>query len=112
MFNFYHFYNLTFLLSRTTPRKSVWQGQAFDTDPGSANSVAYSPTPCLKIRGMFEEGARPAVANAAKEAILSKIAHRCRILHCQAEPNSGVVYMKCGDEEDASVAFKNLHGWW
>lgn len=61
---------------------------------------------------MFEEGARPAVATAAKEAILSKIAHRCRILHCQAEPNSGVVYMKCGDEEDASVAFKNLHGWW
>lgn len=96
----------------SSPRRGVWQGQAFDTDPGSANSVAYSPTPCLKVRGMLEEGASAGAAAAAREAVLSKIAHRCRILHCQPEVTSGVVYLKCGDMEDASVAFKNLHGWW
>ncbi|XP_050305727.1 LEM protein 2-like isoform X2 [Anthonomus grandis grandis] len=93
-------------------RKGVWQGQAFDTDPGSANSMTFSPTPCLKIRGMLEEGAAPVTATAARDAVLSKVAHRCHVLHCQAEVASGVVYLKCGDEEDANVAFKNLHGWW
>ncbi|KAF7264083.1 hypothetical protein GWI33_000663 [Rhynchophorus ferrugineus] len=51
-------------------------------------------------------------ATAAREAVLSKVAHRCRILHCQAEASSGCVYLKCGDAQDAAVAFKNLHGWW
>ncbi|KAL1502130.1 hypothetical protein ABEB36_007322 [Hypothenemus hampei] len=99
-------------LCGNSPRKSVWQGQAFDTDPGAANSVAFSPTPCLKIRGMFEEGAGKPVAMTVREAVLSKIGHQCRILHCQAEVSSGVVYLKCASEEDAAIAFKNLHGWW
>ncbi|XP_019769526.1 inner nuclear membrane protein Man1 isoform X2 [Dendroctonus ponderosae] len=99
-------------MTGNSPRKGVWQGQAFDTDPGAANSLTHAPTPCLKIRGMLEEGAGPLAATAARDAVLSKIAHRCRILHCHAEVQCGVVYLKCGNEDDASVAFKNLHGWW
>lgn len=94
-----------------SPRKSAWQGQAFDTHPGSANSPAYPPTPCLKVRGMVGEGAG-LNATAAREAVLSKVAHRCRILHCQAEVSSKCVYLRCADAQDAAIAYKNLHGWW
>ncbi|XP_060533483.1 inner nuclear membrane protein Man1-like isoform X2 [Cylas formicarius] len=88
-----------------------WQGQAFETQVGSVNSLNCSPTPCLKIRGMFSDG-EVANAKSAREAVLSKCAHRCRILHCQAEPSSGCVYLKAADTQDAAVAYRNLHGWW
>lgn len=41
---------------QSTPRRNnkVWQGQAFDTMTGSPNSPPCSPTPCLKIRHMFD----------------------------------------------------------
>nr|CAD7204768.1 unnamed protein product [Timema douglasi] len=35
-------------------RNKTWQGQAFDTMAGSPNSLPISPTPCLKIRHMFD----------------------------------------------------------
>lgn len=35
-------------------RRKVWQGQAFETIEGSVNSLSCSPTPCLKIRHMFD----------------------------------------------------------
>lgn len=35
-------------------KRKVWQGQAFETQEGSVNSLAVSPTPCLKIRHMFD----------------------------------------------------------
>lgn len=42
----------------TTPvgskKTKVWQGQAFETMEGSVNSLTCSPTPCLKIRHMFD----------------------------------------------------------
>lgn len=41
--------------SATSSKKSkVWQGQAFETMEGSVNSLTCSPTPCLKIRHMFD----------------------------------------------------------
>lgn len=41
---------------QSAPRRNnkVWQGQAFDTMTGSPNSPPCSPTPCLKIRHMFD----------------------------------------------------------
>lgn len=44
------------LSEQSTPRRNnkVWQGQAFDTMTGSPNSPPCSPTPCLKIRHMFD----------------------------------------------------------
>jgi len=35
-------------------KPKVWQGQAFETMEGSVNSLPCSPTPCLKIRHMFD----------------------------------------------------------
>jgi membrane protein Man1 len=41
--------------SSPVPKMSkVWQGSAFETMEGSVNSPACSPTPCLKIRHMFD----------------------------------------------------------
>lgn len=93
-----------------SPRSKTWQGQAFETQVGSVNSLPCSPTPCLKIRGMVDEGDRN--FHTIREAVLSKCAHQCRILHCVVEPTSKCVYLKCADTSDAAVAYRNLHGWW
>ena len=38
-----------------SPKMSkVWQGSAFETVDGSVNSPHFTPTPCLKIRHMFD----------------------------------------------------------
>ncbi|VEN62206.1 unnamed protein product, partial [Callosobruchus maculatus] len=91
-----------------------WQGQAFETDAGAVNSLPCSPTTCLKVRGITEEGggASKARLDEAREAVLSKCAHRCRILHCQADQNTACVYLKCATTGDAAIAYRNLHGWW
>lgn len=59
---------------------------------------------------MVDEGDRN--FHTIREAVLSKCAHQCRILHCAVEPNSACVYLKCADTSDAAVAYRNLHGWW
>lgn len=38
----------------SSKKPKVWQGQAFETMEGSVNSLTCSPTPCLKIRHMFD----------------------------------------------------------
>ncbi|XP_018561720.1 inner nuclear membrane protein Man1 [Anoplophora glabripennis] len=93
-----------------SPRNKSWQGQAFETQVGSVNSLPCSPTPCLKIRGMVEDGDRN--THIIREAVLSKCAHHCRILHCAVDTSSNCVYIKCADPKDAAVAYRNLHGWW
>ncbi|XP_064214672.1 inner nuclear membrane protein Man1 isoform X2 [Tribolium castaneum] len=93
-----------------TSKNKSWQGQAFETQVGSVNSLPYSPTPCLKIRGMVEDGDRN--THVIKKAVLSKCAQQCRILHCVVDTNSNCVYLKCAEPSDAAVAYRNLHGWW
>ncbi|XP_044261272.1 inner nuclear membrane protein Man1-like isoform X2 [Tribolium madens] len=93
-----------------TSKNKSWQGQAFETQVGSVNSLPCSPTPCLKIRGMVEDGDRN--THVIKKAVLSKCAQQCRILHCVVDTNSNCVYLKCADTSDAAVAYRNLHGWW
>nr|CAI5841633.1 unnamed protein product [Callosobruchus analis] len=82
--------------SPNTAGPASWQGQAFETDAGAVNSLPCSPTTCLKVRGITEEGggASKARLDEAREAVLLKCAHRCRILHCQADQNTGCVYLK------------------
>nr|CAH7749777.1 unnamed protein product [Callosobruchus chinensis] len=100
--------------SPSTVGPASWQGQAFETEAGAVNSLPCSPTTCLKVRGITEEGggASKARLDEAREAVLSKCAHRCRILHCQADQNTSCVYLKCASTGDAAVAYRNLHGWW
>lgn len=38
----------------SSKKPKIWQGQAFETMEGSVNSLTCSPTPCLKIRHMFD----------------------------------------------------------
>lgn len=91
-------------------RSKSWQGQAFETQVGSVNSLQCSPTQCLKIRGMVQEAERN--LHTIREAVLSKCAHNCKILHCAVDPNSKCVYLKCVDQNDAAIAYRSLHGWW
>ncbi|XP_049825113.1 inner nuclear membrane protein Man1 isoform X3 [Aethina tumida] len=95
---------------QSSPRNKSWQGQAFETQVGSVNSLPCSPTPCLKIRGMVEDGDRN--THTIREAVLSKCAHQCRILHCAVDTASNCVYLKCADQSDAAKAYMSLHGWW
>ncbi|RZB39346.1 inner nuclear membrane protein Man1, partial [Asbolus verrucosus] len=95
--------------SLSTSKNKSWQGQAFETQVGSVNSLPCSPTPCLKIRGMVEEGDRN--THVIKKAVLSKCAQQCRILHCAIDTSTNCVYLKCADPSDAAVAYRNLHGW-
>lgn len=94
----------------SSPRPKTWQGQAFETQVGSFNSPPWSLTPCLKIRGMVDDNDRN--YHSIREAVLSKCAHQCRILHCAVDASSKCVYLKCADEKDANTAYRNLHGWW
>lgn len=98
------------LNTSSSPRSKTWQGQAFETQVGSVNSLPCSPTPCLKVRGMVDDNERnyPAI----REAVLSKCAHQCRILHCGVDNATKCVYLKCADQTDAAIAYRNLHGWW
>ncbi|PNF22452.1 hypothetical protein B7P43_G15419 [Cryptotermes secundus] len=104
---------------QSTPRRNnkVWQGQAFDTMSGSPNSPPCSPTPCLKIRHMFdpdmEFGDEWPVR--VQDAILEKCAEEGVVaLHISVDSASreGCVYLKCASQEDAGHAYRALHGWW
>ncbi|OXU26861.1 hypothetical protein TSAR_010602 [Trichomalopsis sarcophagae] len=100
-----------------TPKMSkVWQGSAFETMEGSVNSPACSPTPCLKIRHMFDPDVEfeEDWETKVKDAILEKCGESVKILHIKVDRGSreGCVYMKCMSQEDAGKAYKALHGCW
>ncbi|XP_054712466.1 inner nuclear membrane protein Man1-like isoform X2 [Uloborus diversus] len=93
----------------------VWQGQAFNS-LGKGKNATYSPTPCLKIRNMFdpevEYGDEWQVS--IQDAILEKCEGNDGIHHIafDTSSNEGCVYMLCSSSEAAGKAFNALHGWW
>ncbi|XP_014608795.1 PREDICTED: inner nuclear membrane protein Man1 isoform X2 [Polistes canadensis] len=97
-------------------KSKVWQGQAFETMEGSVNSLTCSPTPCLKIRHMFDPDAENDDNWEIKiqDAILEKCGEGVQILHIRVDRGSreGCVYMKCTSQRDAGKAYRALHGWW
>ncbi|KAK2585887.1 hypothetical protein KPH14_010475 [Odynerus spinipes] len=102
--------------SSLNKKSKVWQGQAFETMEGSVNSLTCSPTPCLKIRHMFDPDAENDDNWEIKvqDAILEKCGENVKILHIRVDRGSreGCVYMKCISQEDAGKAYRALHGWW
>ncbi|XP_013184547.1 inner nuclear membrane protein Man1 [Amyelois transitella] len=100
--------------ARTSPKRSdAWQGQAFETQEGSVNNLTVSPTPCLKIRYMFDKNdTNPNLRNVIQDAILEKCGERCNILHIDIERSSCCVYVKCMSPTDAGIVYRSLHGWW
>lgn len=99
--------------SHSSPKRSTsWQGQAFETQEGSVNNLTVSPTPCLKIRHMFEKNdTNPNLRTVIQDVILEKC-DSCNILHIDIERTSCCVYVKCATPTDAGIVYKSLHGWW
>nr|XP_031826079.1 inner nuclear membrane protein Man1 [Nomia melanderi] len=97
-------------------KSKVWQGQAFETMEGSVNSLTCSPTPCLKIRHMFDVDVEfeDDWETKVQDAVLEKCGEGVKILHIRVDRGSreGCVYMKCMSQEDAGKAYRALHGCW
>ncbi|CAK1599141.1 unnamed protein product [Parnassius mnemosyne] len=94
-------------------RSAAWQGQAFETQEGSVNNLTVSPTPCLKIRHMFDKNdSNPNLRSVIQDAILEKCDEKCNILHIDIERASCCVYVKCATPIDAGIVYRSLHGWW
>ncbi|KAJ8733094.1 hypothetical protein PYW08_001392 [Mythimna loreyi] len=98
----------------SSPKRSAsWQGQAFETQEGSVNNLVVSPTPCLKIRHMFDKNDDNSLLRVKiQDAILEKCDTHCNILHIDIDRTSCCVYVKCASPADAGVVYRSLHGWW
>ncbi|KAG8231856.1 hypothetical protein J437_LFUL015121, partial [Ladona fulva] len=100
-----------------TQKRKVWQGQAFETMEGSVNSLPCSPTPCLKIRHMFDPEIEYGEAwiTATEDAVLEKCEESgAAVVHVAVDRSSteGCVYIKCASCADAGRAYRGMHGWW
>ncbi|XP_074646708.1 inner nuclear membrane protein Man1-like [Tubulanus polymorphus] len=101
-----------------TAGRRVWQGQAFGEHADNSNAIPYSPTPCLKVRSMFDQEMEYGEDwhIYIQDAILEKCFPTCPdgIVHIAVDKNSneGCVYIKCSSCEAAGRCFKSLHGWW
>lgn len=100
----------------SSPKPKTWQGEAFETSKDTINVPATSPTPCLKIRHMFDPK-KEMGANDWVTGVSDAILERCegvKIVHImvdEANPE-GCVYMKCASTEDAGKAYRKIHGAW
>jgi len=94
-----------------------WQGSAFNR---KNDKLMHSPTPCLKIRNMFDledfENDRSLTAkihnNIIEKCMLNNI-HRA-ILHIAVDKKSkeGCVYVKCVNNDAAGSVYETLNGTW
>jgi hypothetical protein len=99
-----------------------WQGDAFNR----CEKLTHSPTPCLKIRNMFDPldmTNDPFLATKIHNDILDKFS--CNsifnkdsannfILHisCDKKSKEGCVYIKCKSNEAAGKIYQTLNGTW
>ncbi|CAB4002052.1 inner nuclear membrane Man1-like, partial [Paramuricea clavata] len=95
----------------------VWQGTAFENFTTAVNPPLISPTPCLKIRNMFE----PVMETQdqwhvfIQDAILEKCTEKeAAIVHISVDKasNEGCVYVKCANHRSSGAAFRAIHGCW
>lgn len=101
---------------QSSPKPKTWQGEAFETSKDNMNTPATSPTPCLKIRHMFNpkfETEDDDWVTVVKDAILERC-EGINIVHMSVDEASpdGCVYIKCASTEDAGKAFRKIHGAW
>ena len=97
-----------------------WQGDAFN----KSEKLMNSPTPCLKIRNMFDTflmNSDSQMAIKIHNDILekcsisnSKFGNNFSILHisCDKKSKEGCVYVKCASNEAAGHVYQNLNGTW
>ncbi|XP_023295000.2 inner nuclear membrane protein Man1 [Lucilia cuprina] len=91
-------------------KKKHWQSPAFD----NVNKISDPPTPCLKIRHMFDaaEANLPDLKQNIIESILEKVGPQCRIYDIQLDRQSCCVYIRCASEKDAGIVHNEINGWW
>lgn len=87
-----------------------WQGPAFDKQ----NKIKDPPTPCLKIRQMFDkyDVNDPTLKQVIQDAIIAKVGNTCRIYDVQLDTGSCCVYVRCVSEQDAGMVHDEINGWW
>ncbi|KFB51660.1 AGAP007422-PA-like protein [Anopheles sinensis] len=87
-----------------------WQSPAFD----NSNKIHDPPTPCLKIRQMFDkyEVNDPNLKTIVQDAILEKVGSRCKIYDIQLDRSSCCVYVRCATAKDAGIVHDEINGWW
>ncbi len=94
-----------------------WQGDAFNR----SDKLAHSPTPCLKIRNMFDSSLienDPLLSIRIHNDILEKCSvcsnNMATILHiiCDKKSKEGCVYIKCSSNEAAGFVYQILNGTW
>lgn len=87
-----------------------WQSPAFD----KSNKITSPPTPCLKIRQMFDkyEAANPNLRRIIADAILEKVGPMCKIYDILLEPQACCVYVRCATAKDAGIVHDEINGWW
>lgn len=105
----------TMAWNRNLEKKDVglvkkWQSPAFD----NSNKIANPPTPCLKIRHMFDasEVDQANLKQSIVESIIEKVGPRCKICDVQLDIQSCCVYIRCATEEDAGMIHNEINGWW
>jgi len=101
---------------QSSPKPKTWQGEAFETSKDNMNTPSISPTPCLKIRHMFNpknETDDDDWVTVVKDAILERC-EGINIVHISVDEASsdGCVYIKCASTEDAGKAYCKIHGAW
>lgn len=93
-----------------------WQGSAFNRN----EKIASFPTPCLKIRNMFNFQMLDMDSNLPRK-IHNDILSKClannenkTILHisCDKKSKEGCVYVKCVSNEAAGSVYQSLDGSW
>jgi len=93
-----------------------WQGDAFNR----TDKLAHSPTPCLKIRNMFDTSS---IENDPLMAIRihNDILERCSSLHtvpvilhisCDKKSKEGCVYIKCNSNDSSGIVYQIMNGTW
>ncbi|KRX45784.1 Inner nuclear membrane protein Man1 [Trichinella murrelli] len=102
--------------SSLTDDNKVWQGYAFQ-DEELAKNMPHSPMfKYLKVRGLFDPDleTEDGWPRHIQDAILEKLGPKLRVCHMAIDTTSkeGVVFMKMASLEEASDAFKTLHGSW
>uniref|UniRef100_A0A8D8FQJ7 Inner nuclear membrane protein Man1 n=1 Tax=Culex pipiens TaxID=7175 RepID=A0A8D8FQJ7_CULPI len=87
-----------------------WQSPAFD----NTNKIPDPPTPCLKIRQMFDkyEVNDPNLRTIVQDAILEKVGARCKIYDIQLDRSTCCVYVRCATSQDAGIVHDEINGWW
>nr|XP_016930409.1 inner nuclear membrane protein Man1 [Drosophila suzukii] len=105
----------TIAWNRNLDKKDVglvkkWQSPAFD----NSNKIANPPTPCLKIRHMFDssEVDQANLKQSIVDSIIEKVGSRCKICDVQLDIQSCCVYIRCASEEDAGMIHNEINGWW